>query len=230
MEYKNNEKYFKQNATLLIVGIAMIVVGWLLKLLLQNDGGWEIYQITNLLLVGGVVLSVMFFFVRPKDDELDEQIKRFISDDEEAAKAKVIEDDKRCHIIETIQLADYIPDHENSKYFKGRDGTVRTSWYSSSVIVLTEKRFYVYRRQFCITDECVTDEFKRFEYVNVENCDIQSRQADYSFGKKTASREVCTFNINSPGEVFSIIAHPDSFSDAFAERLNRRIETIKNAE
>ncbi len=230
MEYKNNQKYFKQNIKPLIAGGILLVLGLIVKLIFNDEYSWEIRQMYMLLIIAGAICIIMYFIVRPKDSELETQINKFIDGDEEQAKEKALNDDKRCKIIESIRIADYIPEHDNMQIFKGRDGTVRTNWFSSSVIVLTTNRFYVYRRMFSITEENISEEFIPFEYADVDECTIDTVRKEYTFGKKTALREVTTFNIPSKGKVMSFITHSDSFVDEFCERLNRRIKSAKNPE
>ena len=99
MEYKNNLKYFKQNNKPLIFGGILIVLGVIMKIVFRNEHSWEIRQMYTLLLLAGAICVVLYFVIRPKDSELEEQIRRFTAEDEEKAKAKVMEADKRCHII-----------------------------------------------------------------------------------------------------------------------------------
>lgn len=230
MEYKNNQKYFKQNIKPIIAGIILLAVGIIVKFIFDDEYSWEIRQMYMLLIVGGALCIILYFVIRPKDSELELQINKFVEGDEELAKEKVQNADKRCKIIESMRIADYIPEHDDILLYRGTDGTVRTNWFSSSVMVLTNKRFYVYRKIFCITEENVTEEFIPFEYTDVDECTIDTVRKEYAFGKKTALREISTFNVCTKGNTVSFITHYDSFVDEFCERLNRRIRSAKDPE
>lgn len=230
MEYKNNLKYFKQNNKPLIIGGILIVLGVIMKIVFRNEHSWEIRQMYTLLLLAGAICVVLYFVIRPKDSELEEQIRRFTAEDEEKAKAKVVEADKRCHIIETLTVGDYIREHDGLMIFRGTDGTVRTNWYSYAVMVLTTNRLYVYRKLFSVISEDVTEEFFSYDYAAVQSCNISNETKEYTFGKKTAVQVLSWINITSDGRTLSIAAHPDSFADDFCTRLNRRLDSSKAAE
>ena len=74
MEYKNNLKYFKQNNKPLIFGGILIVLGVIMKIVFRNEHSWEIRQMYTLLLLAGAICGVLYFVIRPKDSELEEQI------------------------------------------------------------------------------------------------------------------------------------------------------------
>lgn len=229
MEYKSNLKYFKQNTKPMVFGGILIVLGVIMKIAFRNERSWEMRQIYTLLLLAGAICIVLYFVIRPKDSELEEQIRRFTADDEETAKAKVMAADKRCRIIETLTVGDYIREHDGLIIFRGTDGTVRTNRYSSAVMLLTTERLYVYRRLFSIVAEDVTEEFLSFDYAAVKSCNITNETKEYTFGKRTAVQELSWINITSGDSTLSIAAHPDSFVDDFCVRLNRRIDSAKAA-
>lgn len=227
MEYKNNLKYFKQNSKPLIIGAILIVLGVIMKIAFRNEHSWEIRQMYTLLLLAGAICAVLYFVIRPKDSELEEQIRRFTAEDEEKAKAKVMEADKRCRIIETITVGDYIREHDGLMIFRGTDGTVRTNWYSYAVLVLTTNRLYVYRKLFSVISEDVTEEFSAYDYEAIQSCNITNETKEYTFGKRTAVQELSWINIKSDDKTLMIAAHPDSFVDDFCTRLNRKLDSVK---
>ncbi len=228
MEYKNNLKYFKQNYKPIIIGIVLMVIGAIMKIAFSAERSWEIRQIYTLFLLAGAICIVLYFIIRPKDADLETQIRNFTLSDEDTAKEKAETDDKRGKVIETFSFADYVREDEDLTIFRGTDGTVRTNRYSSSVIVLTTHRMYVYRKIFSITEENVSEEFFPIEYNDVNSCNIVNVTKEYTFGKKSAIQEITHFNIDASSKSVSLILHSDSFADDFCNRLNRKVDTIKN--
>lgn len=230
MEYKSNLKYFKQNIKPLIAGIVFLVIGVVVKLIFNNEHSWEIRQIYIAFLLIGAICVVMFLVMRPKDADLDGQIATFISGDEDVAKEKAAAADKRGKVVESFVLADYARDRDDCMVYRGADGTVRTNWYSSSVIVLTTHHVCIYRRQFSITEECVNEEFFTIDYADIVKCCIDSNKKEYVFGKRIAIQEISHFNIEMSDKIFSLTTHSDSFVDEFCERLNRKVDALKESE
>lgn len=230
MEYKNNLKYFKQNYKPIIFGIVLIMIGVIMKIVFRDERSWEIRQMYTLFMLAGAICIVLYFIIRPKDSDLETQIRNFTLADEDTAKERAETEDKRGKVVETFSFADYVRDDENLTIFRGTDGTVRTNRYSSSVIVLTTHRIYVYRKMFSITEENVSEEFFPIEYTDVTTCNIVSDKKEYTFGKKFAVQELAFFKICTDEQTVSLVLHPDSFADDFCNRLNRKITTIKNQE
>lgn len=228
MEYKNNLKYFKQNYKPIIFGIVLLAIGVIVKIVFSDEHSWEIRQMYTLFMLAGAICIVLYFIIRPKDSDLETQIRNFTLADEDTAKERAEAEDKRGKVVETFSFADYVREDENLTIFRGTDGTVRTNRYSSSVIVLTTHRIYIYRKMFSITEENVSEEFFPIEYTDVNSCSIVNDSKEYTFGKKSAIQEITHFQIDTTSKNVSLILHSDSFADDFCDRLNRKIAAIKN--
>ena len=230
MELKSNRKYFTQGIWPIIAGCALIFVGALVWIIFRDERSWEIRQMYMILFAAGAVFIVLYFVIRPKDADLDEQIRKYTSGDRNTAEEKVMTADKRCQIIESFQSGcfDY-QSADASLARKGTDGTVRCSAYASCVIVLANTRLYVYGKTFSLLEDKHTDAFDTIEYADITDTSISEDYIDVAAAKRTVTVKIYTLNIDA-GRRYSYAIHEDSFADEFCERIKRKADDVRNSE
>ncbi len=225
MEYNTNQRYFKKRLFPLYIGILMAIAGYINVFYFIFVDSLFLYNFSVVLMILGILMVVFFFVSLVRDSELDKSAKTRIKGILDTAAEKAAAIDKHVRIMDSYVAESYVFGGDKALFKKGRDGTFRSNRYSATAFLISAKKLFVYSLEFSLTENYEDDNFRVYNYENLENLFINGDvfHAISLNGKKTYEVETHTINAVSDGETVSYPSHDDSLADSMiAMVLNRK--------
>ena len=189
MDFTKNQKYFKANSKMFLIGLPFIIIGIILAVLL----GRKEMVIGVLIAVFGVVLMIAFLTGGMKDDDIDGA---------GASKMNTIEADaselfkfpRRYEVIhKAVILGGFDFTRESSVPVKrGKDLKYRTEYYCGLLMNFTNDGLRILSRKFSILkDECV-EENLHFAWEEVVSSQLDEQEVTF----KMVDGSDCTLKVD----------------------------------
>jgi len=227
MKLKQNRNYFTKGDTLKIVGIAMVVLGVLLYFF--GMGYWS-----YVLMLTAIPLGIVLFFVgasgKASEADLDAhialQMESFsVTPEEEKAYAKRVQK----HLPpETLEGYEY--DGEGLMLQKAKDGRIRSSAYTRTVVYRLTDALYCASRTVSLISEEVRDQTVEIPYETVTDIQLQRERVTARFGKRQfLVKKVCLV-ITYGEECFRAPLQDDTHAEQLVETLNQTVAEYRVAQ
>lgn len=222
MKIKNNVNYFIKNDSLKFIGIAMVVIGFLLYYM---GWGYLAYILMSLFIPAGAVLFIVGSSGRSSDEDIDEYIEVKFRDfdtniDLDKDYAPRIAKNSEKTLLSGYEL------REGLMFTKTKKGSVRSSEYVRSVIYMLNDGVYLLSGKISlVSDEAREDRVYELGFDDIAEVKISEEQKRFTFRKKLFSVKDLRLVIElRNGETVSVPIHDDLRSEHTAEMINRAIE------
>lgn len=227
MKIKNNVNYFTKNDTLKFIGVAMVVLGFVLYYV-----GWG--MLSWILICACIPVGAVLFIVGSSGRASDDDIEEFINVKSRELDPNLdLDKDYSKRIMkhtETLELEGY-EYREDLMFAKTKKGSVRTSEFVRSVIyILNDALHFTVRRISLISDEETADVKREIFFDDIERLEISEEQKRFVFRKKTFSvKDKRLVVVMKNGESMSIPVHDDLRSEQIVENINHIIDNYRKA-
>ncbi len=223
-ELKSNTNYFLKNETMKFVGIGLMILS---AVLFYFGWGWIAYILTCTGLPVGFILFLFSTFGRSSEGDIDEYIKKNTQNVELKT-----EDDK--HFEKRLsKRVDHIT-AEGYEYSgdvmlkKAKNGTIRSSLYTKSVIYPLDNALFISSRTISLISDEKHDEVLEIPYANITSLRFEDEYKQLSFRKNSFRTKVSTLIIeDSDGKSLCLPMHSSVETDTFVERINELITENK---
>lgn len=170
IEYTKNQKYFEKPR--LRFPIALGIIGLIVAASSGDSTGALVFGL--LLLAASAGLIYRQVGGRPSDQDFDAQIDQALTGFKDRAMEKLGIDPEDVQYVEPVLI------HGNHFYKalakRGKDGRIRTSNHTATVLFFTENQIHSYRWDFALTDakRHNRDEEDEFFYSDLANVNIMT--------------------------------------------------------
>lgn len=222
MKIKNNVNYFLKKGTLKFIGVAMAALGFLLYFV---GWGWIAWITICTFIPAGAVLFIVGSSGRASDEDIDEYISIKMReldpnlDLDKKYSARIVKGN------ETFELEGY-EFREGLMYQKAKNGSVRSSEFSRSILYVLADGIYIVTRSISlVSDEAVEDVVRECLFEDIERAEITEEAKRFEFNKNVFNVKDLRLKIKlkNGGEI-SLPIHDDLRSEGAADKINRAIE------
>ncbi len=229
MDYKDdkfNLKYFKGKDWPITVGAGLAFIGIIpFVLAILNLVGFY-FVVIGIVIAGiGAVLLLPALGGRTNEAGFEEQIERNTKPMREVLLKKMNLEEKHVKVIalhDPHMFGNYdFTGKEDILLKKGNDGKIRSSIYSSTMLMYTKDTLICYNYRFSFIDSLYkTEEIKTFKYVNIEKAFITNGEYEYNIKETKNTVKYSCFNVKDfDGNIFTSIAKNDADLDKLVEDI-----------
>lgn len=189
MDYTKNQKYFKQNSKLFLLGIPVIVIGAVLAMLL----GYQKMIIGILIAIAGVIFMIACLTGGIKDTDIDGAVASRMNTIEAEA-SEVFKFPRRYEVIhKAVIIGGFDFTRESSVPAKrGADLKYRTEYYCGLLMNFTNDGLRILSKRFSvIKDECDVENL-HFAWEDV----VSSRLDEQEVTFKMVDGSDCTLKVD----------------------------------
>lgn len=227
MNIKHNVNYFKKSDSTKIVGIALVILGFVL---FYFGWGWISYVLMTLSVPVGVVL-----FIIGSSGRSDESvIETCIQEATEGLEVELASETKYKHRIlkhvspETVEGHEY---HDGVMLKQSKSGILRSSEYTKAIIYTLSDALYVNARTVSVTSEQVKNTSAEIPFSMITKFAIEQEDKNIIFMKRSFHVRPYRLVIEyGDGLSLSLPINNSVNSDVFVERINKLIEDGKRSE
>ena len=222
--FKSQINYFKKSDTFKYVGGILAVLGVLLYMF-----GWSYvsYIIATVFLPAGGVLFLIGSSGRASDGDINEYIEKHTEgieldlENNPSIKKRIL----KQLPIEVVEGYEY---KAGIMAMKAKDGSVRTSEYTKSLIYPLTDGVCVVSRSISLVSDEVCDREIELSYSQIADIRLERNETRLSFGKKSFKVWDVRLVIEYDGDkVLSLPARDNASLDSFMEALRRSISNAK---
>lgn len=222
--FKDHINYFKKTDTLKYVGGVMAVLGVLLYMF-----GWSYvsYIIATVFLPAGGVLFLIGSSGRASDSDMKEYIVKRTEgmepdlENDPSIKKRILKQ-LPVEVVEGYEYKDGV------MVTKAKDGSVRTSEYTRSLVYPLTDAVYVVSRSISLISDDTQDSAVEVPYSQIRDIRLEKNNIRLSFGKKVFRVGDVRFVIEYDGDkIISLPARDNASLDSFMETLKRTVSSAK---
>lgn len=219
MNFKYNLKYFKSKDWPVPLGMAMMVIG-LIPAVLQIMGiGMMVFTSFGIIMAFAGACIVSFTLGgKTNDAEFAEQVQRFTAEMQQSALKKLGLEDKHVKVhplYDPYRFGEYdFSGSEDILVRRGKDGKVRSSIYSQTLLLFMAEKLCLYRQRFSFLNEYNEFFLDVIPYIDIDSVFITEGIYKTQSEKNNITVKYIMFNLkNNEGAVISIPAHNDADLD-----------------
>lgn len=232
MEIKSQKKYFTQTKAILYAGIGVILAGIIIYLLNRYviEGTWQLYQLSILVMVAGVVCIICHFTIKVKDSSVDEYANTFVKYLEQQRDEFIAGTEKhvKYNVVYSYATGGYRLEGNKQKYLVfGSDNTPRCEEFNGGAIAYTPETLYVVTGSLNLIDgEMSTCKFA-IPVGELKQMTLTDKSYGAKVGKNSRFVEVFVAEILSESATVAFTVHSDAMTDDAINKVNRMIESKK---
>ncbi|MHB1153949.1 MAG: hypothetical protein ACYCWE_11910 [Eubacteriales bacterium] len=219
MNFKYNLKYFTSKDWPVALGSAMMVIG-LTPAVLQIMGiGMMVFTSFGIIMAFvGACIVVFTLGGKTSDIEFAEQIQRFTAGMQQSALKKLGFEEKHIKIYplyDPYRFGEYdFSGSEDILVKRGKDGKIRSSIFSQTLLLFTAEKLCIYRQRFSFLNDYNEFFLDVIPYIDIDSVFITDGIYKTQFEKNNLTVKYVMFNLkNNEGAVISIPAHNDADLD-----------------
>lgn len=234
MDYKYNNKYFKDTGLIFLIGLILTAVGAILFItfaVMYGNIFAPLFMIGPVLVIG-VILMIFAKGGTLSDSEYDVQTKKLSERLQERAMQKLNLEDRHIKMLAPITFTQYEFKDDPAKYKikKGADGQIRSNYYVSAIFLFGQQQFYVYGNRLSLTDENEpnTDFNYTYKYSDLTAVELKDEKFTIKIKEKDLEIKYTTFNLLMDNSVIlSIPSQSDAITDQKVIDMNKLIVKMR---
>lgn len=234
MNFKYNLKYFKSKEWPVPLGSAMMVIG-LLPAVLQIMGiGMMLFTSFGIIMAfAGACIVAFTLGGKTSDAEFAEQVQRFTAGMQQSALKKLGLEDKHVKVLplyDPYHFGEYdFSGSEDILVRRGKDGKVRSSIYSQTLLLFTAEKLCLYRQRFSFINEYNEFSLDVIPYIDIDSVFITEGIYKTQLEKNNITVKYVMFNLkNNEDAVISIPAHNDADLDKLVVSIMKLADQKKS--
>ncbi len=225
MNYKHNVGFFTKTDMPKYVGIALVILG---VVLFYYGWGYISYVLLCISLPLGIGLFIFGSSRRCSEEDLDSCIEVSMRDldprlDEDKKYAK------KLHRQLAPMTADGYEYREGVMLAKGKDGTLRSSEYTASIIYTLNDGLHITRRAISLIEDKAEDSVLEVKFDSVESVRLVRGQAPITFRDKTYNAPICRLHVKCTDTEYITPIKDNISSEEYVEKLGKVIDAYKRA-
>ena len=221
MNIKQNINYFKRSGSTRIVGIALVILGFIL---FYFGWGWISYIIMTASIPAGAVLFIIGSSGRSDESVIDTCIEECTKGLEVELEANIKYKNRiQKHIPpETIEGYEYT---EGSMLRYAKNGSLRSSDYTKAIIYTLTDAICISARTISVISDEAKSFFVEIPFSSIKTFEIQQIDKSLTFMKKSFSVRPFRLVIEYDGGIcLSLPINNSINSDRLVERINKEIK------
>lgn len=236
MNYKYNLKYFTSKNWPLPLGSAMMVIG-LIPTALQIMGVNGMMFFTSIGILAAFAGAIIVAFTlggKTNDAEFTEQVQRVTKDMHDSALKKLGLEEKHIKVLplyDPYNFGEYdFTGSEELMVRRGKDGKIRSSFYSKTLLFFTTDKLCVYRQRFSFLNEYNEFFLDVFPYTEIDSVFVTDGEYKTQWEKNNITVKYVMFNVkNNAGKVITMPAQNDADLDKLIMNIMKLIGQKKAA-